>query len=178
MPNVTDSERYDGVARLLHWLTVALIVTQYAIAWTMPDIHRGTEPTGLIAWHLSIGVTILAVVLVRAVWRLTHDEPPAPITLSPMMQAVSRVTHVSLYAMLVALPLLGWANASARGWSVKLFGAIPLPSLTSTGSPFGRSVGDVHQTVAIVLLFVIGMHVLGALYHLLIVRDRTVQRML
>lgn len=178
MPNVPVSERYDGVARLLHWLTVALIVTQFAIAWTMPDIHRGTVPTGLIAWHLSVGVTILAVVLVRVVWRATHYEPPAPITLSPTMQAVSRVTHILLYAPLVALPLLGWANASARGWSVKLFGAFPLPPLTSTGSPLGRSLGDVHQTVAIVLLAVIGLHVLGALYHLLIVRDRTVHRMI
>lgn len=85
MPNVPGSERYDGVARLLHWLTVALIVTQFAIAWTMPDIHRGTVPTGLIAWHLSVGVTILAVVLVRVVWRATHYEPSAPITLSPTM---------------------------------------------------------------------------------------------
>lgn len=177
MSKINGSERYDGVARSLHWLTVVLLVTQFAIAWSMPDIHRGTGPLGLIAWHLSVGITILAVVLIRAVWRLTHAEPPAPATLSVPMQAVSRITHISLYALLVALPLLGWANASARGWSVRLFGAIPLPALTPTGSPLGLSLGDVHQTVAIVLLAVVGLHILGALYHLLVVRDRTVQRM-
>jgi cytochrome b561 len=171
-------ERYDGVARFLHWLTVVLIIAQFAVAWTMPDIHRGTPPLGLIAWHLSIGTTILAVVLVRAGWRLTHPAPLAPSTLSPLLQNVSRVTHVTLYGLLVALPLLGWANASARGWSVRLFGVLPLPALAAKGSALGHSLGDVHQTVAWVLLAIIGLHVLGALYHLIIVRDHTVARML
>jgi cytochrome b561 len=76
------------------------------------------------------------------------------------------------------MPLLGWANASARGWKVMLFGAVPLPALSSTGSALGHQMGDIHQTVAIVLLVVIGLHVAGSLYHLLILRDRTVQRMI
>ena len=178
MQDAGDNGRYDGVARSLHWLTVVLVVVQFAIAWTMPDIHRGTAPVGLIAWHLSIGTAILAVMLFRAVWRLTHREPAPPSSLAPALQVISRVTHVALYGLLVALPLLGWANASARGWAVKLFGVIPLPPLAAKGSPVGQSLGDVHQTVAIVLLVVVGLHVLGALYHLIIVRDRTVQRML
>ena len=178
MQDTANAERYDLVARVLHWLTVGLIVTQFAVAWTMPDIHRGTEPVGLIAWHLSIGTLILAVMLLRAGWRLTHREPPAPSSLSFWMRAVSRVTHGALYALLIALPLLGWANASARGWQVALFGAVPLPALSAKGSPLGQTSGDVHQAVAIVLLVVIGLHVLGALYHLLVVRDRTVQRMI
>ncbi|CAM3102327.1 Cytochrome b561-like, cytochrome b561,Uncharacterized conserved protein,Prokaryotic cytochrome b561 [Sphingomonas antarctica] len=169
-------ERYDGVARFLHWLTVLLLVTQFAIAWTMPEIGRGTRPLGLIAWHLSIGTAILTVILVRAVWRFTHREPPAPTTLSPTMQFIARATHVTLYALLIALPLLGWANSSARGWDVILFGLIKLPGLVSLGSPVGRALGDVHQTVALVLLAVIALHVLGALYHFLVAKDRTLQR--
>ena len=170
-------ERYDGVARFLHWLTVLLLVTQFAIAWTMPEIGRGTRPIGLIAWHLSVGTAILAVILIRAMWRLTHREPPAPTTLSPTLQFISRATHVALYALLLALPLLGWANASARGWEVELFGLIKLPAMVSLGSPVGRALGDVHQTVALVLLAVVALHVLGALYHSLVVKDRTMQRM-
>ncbi|MBP2278333.1 cytochrome b [Sphingomonas sp. PL20] len=174
----TEDKGYDGVAKLLHWTIVILVVAQFAIAWSMPDIHRGIEPVGLIAWHLSVGMAILAVMLVRAGWRLTHPAPTPPISLSSAMQAVSRATHSALYALLVALPLLGWANASARGWRVTLFGVIPLPPLSAAGSPLGMTLGDVHQTVAIVLLVAIGLHVLGAVYHLVIVKDRTVQRML
>ena len=178
MLDVKNTERYDRTAQLLHWLTVALILAQFAIAWTMPDIHRGTQPAGLIAWHLSVGTTILAVMAVRAIWRLTHPEPPPPATISQALQVVSRLTHVALYSLLVALPLLGWANASSRGWPVRLFGVIPLPPMSSTGSSLGHSLGDIHQTVALVLLGVICLHVGGALYNALIVRDRTVQRML
>ncbi|MDY7523675.1 cytochrome b [Sphingomonas sp. 10B4] len=173
-----DAQRYDPVARLLHWLTVLLIVLQFSIAWTMPEIHRGVEPTGLIGWHLSVGVAILAVVLVRIGWRVTHSEPAAPTSLSPVLQAISRITHFALYGLLVALPFLGWANASARGWAVMLFGTIPLPQLVAKGSALGQQMGDVHQTAALVLLASIALHVLGAMYHLLVVKDRTVQRML
>lgn len=178
MNEAIGTEHYSRVARLLHWVVVVLVAAQFGIAWTMPDIHRGTEPAGLIAWHLSVGTAILAVMLARALWRLSHREPLPPAMLSAPLRLVSRATHVLLYTLLVALPLLGWANASARGWSVSLFGVLPLPALSAAGSPLGRQLGDVHQTVAIVLLVVIGLHVLGALYHLVIVRDRTVQRML
>ncbi|WP_404710148.1 cytochrome b [Sphingomonas sp. MMS24-J13] len=178
MTMAIGTERYSGFARLLHWTIVALVVAQFAVAWSMPDIHRGTEPVGLVAWHLSIGTAILAIMVVRAVWRLVHREPPPPSSLSPLLRMVSRTTHVILYALLVALPLLGWANASSRGWPITLFGVIPLPPLMATGARLGHTLGDVHGTVAIVLLVVIGLHVLGAAYHLLVVRDRTVQRML
>ena len=69
-------------------------------------------------------------------------------------------------------------NASARGWEVRLFGLIPFPALVATGSPTGQAMGDVHQTVALLLLGVIGLHVAGALYHALILKDRVVQRIL
>jgi cytochrome b561 len=174
----TVSEVYSGVARTLHWLIVALLIAQFTIAWTMPDIHRGTLPVGLIAWHLSIGTIILAVMLVRLIWRWTHRAPPPPATLSPLLRAVSRATHYLLYLLLIALPLLGWANASSRNWPVTLFGFIPLPPLVPAGSRLGHRLGDVHMTLATVLLVVVALHVAGALYHMVILRDRTLRRML
>uniref|UniRef100_UPI0035CB4F3E cytochrome b n=1 Tax=uncultured Sphingomonas sp. TaxID=158754 RepID=UPI0035CB4F3E len=177
MREMNDRERYDGVARALHWSTVGALILQFAVAWTMPDIHRGVAPVGLIAWHLSIGTAILLLVVARLIWRLTHRPPPAPTSLSLALQWVSRLTHAGLYALLIALPVLGWANASARGYAVMLFGIFPLPPLSASGSPLGMALGDVHQTAAIALLVVVGLHVLGAVYHAVVVRDRTLQRM-
>jgi cytochrome b561 len=174
----TEPEAYSGVARSLHWLIVALLIAQFAIAWTMPDVHRGTRPIGLIAWHLSVGTSILAVMLVRLLWRWTHPAPPPPAKLSPLLRAVSRLTHYLLYLLLIVLPLLGWANASSRDWPVRLFGFIQLPRLMPAGSHLGHRLGDVHTTLATVLLIVVALHVAGAFYHVLILRDRTVQRML
>lgn len=171
-------DRYTATARLFHWTVVALIVAQFAIAWTMPDIGRNTSPTGLVGWHLSIGATILVIALARLGWRMLHPAPPAPSDLPVILAHTSRLTHAGLYLLLIALPIMGWANANARGWDVSLFGAIPLPRLVPTGAAFGRSMGDVHATTAIILLVLIGLHVVGALYHALILRDRTLQRML
>ncbi len=178
MTNSRIRTEYSGVAKSLHWLILALLVIQFAIAWTMPEIGRGTVPTGLIGWHLSVGLAILAVMLVRLAWRLTHTAPPAPADLSPALATLSRVVHYLLYALLIILPLLGWANASARGWAVKLFGVFPLPPLMAKGSSLGHSLGDVHATLALALLAVIALHVSGAVYHALFLKDRTLQRML
>jgi len=110
--------RYDAVARVLHWLIVVLLVAQYAIGWTMPDVHRDTRPVGLIAAHLIVGTALLAAMACRVLWRATH-RPPAD-QLSPTMRALSGATHVALYALLIAVPLLGWINASSRAWAVTL----------------------------------------------------------
>jgi cytochrome b561 len=173
-----SAKRYNGVAKFFHWLTVGLVVAQFAIAWTMPEVRRETVRAGLIMWHISLGTTILAVTIARAVWRLSHRAPPPPSSLPISLQITSRAIHVLLYVLLLALPLLGWVNASARGWPVTLFGIMPLPPLSAVGSMLGLAFGAVHQALAIMLLTVIAMHLLGALYHLVVLRDRTVQRML
>ena len=178
MTVIDDRADYTGIAKLLHWLILVLLVAQFVIAWTMPDIGRGSVPTGLIGWHLSVGVAILAVMIVRLAWRLTHPAPPAPADLAPALATLSRVTHYLLYSVLIVLPILGWANASARGWAVKLFGVVPLPALMAKGSALGHSLGDVHATLATVLLAIVALHVAGALYHAVVLKDRTVQRML
>lgn len=174
--NAADG-RYGAVASGLHWLVLALLIVQFAVAWTMPNIRRGTPDTGLIAWHLSLGTTILAVMLLRLAWRLTHTPPPPPADLPAPLRLLSRAVQWLLYAILIALPVLGWINASARGYVVRLFAAIPLPQLVATGNKFGQAMGDLHGTVALVLLGVIGLHVLGALYHTLILRDGLLRRL-
>lgn len=169
---------YTAVAKFLHWFVLALLVIQFAIAWTMPDIGRGTQPIGLVAWHLSVGTLILAVMVIRLGWRLSHPVPPPPSDLHPALRALSRGTHYLLYLILFVLPLLGWASASSRGWPIRLLGNVPLPKLAPTGWPVGHVVGDIHATLAIVLLAVVALHVAGALYHAFVLKDGTVRRML
>ncbi len=169
---------YNNTARSLHWLIVVLLVIQFAVAWTMPDIHRDTKPVGLIAWHLAVGVVILLVMLVRLGWRAVSEVPPPPTGLPPSLRLLSRLTHFLLYAILIVLPLLGWINANARGWTVWLLGVIPLPTLVVAESSWGAEMGDVHQIVAYLLLGTAALHVLGALYHQFVLRDALLSRML
>jgi cytochrome b561 len=174
----TADPRYDGVAKLLHWLIVVLITAQFLLGWLMPGVHKGTQPVGLISWHLSVGTAIVFVMVVRLLWRLTHPAPPPPATLPGWMQSASSLTHGLLYLVLLVLPLLGWVSASQRGWPVKLFGAIDLPPLSATGSKFGHQVGDLHSPTAWVLLALIGLHVAAAMFHHFVLRDNLLQRML
>lgn len=167
---------YGVVARALHWLTVLLVAAQFVIGWTMPGVHKDTQPVGLIAWHLGVGATLIAVMVLRVVWRLTHR--PAPVQLPPLLDIASRIGHFFLYVALLLVPLLGWINASSRGWTVRLAGVVPYPSLSRTGSPFGHEMGDVHGILAWVLFALIVMHVVAALFHRFVLRDHVLQRML
>ncbi len=167
---------YDAVARTLHWLTVLLIAVQFVIGWTMPDIHKDTQPVGLIAWHLGVGSALIAVMVIRVIWRLTHW--PTPDELPPLLSVVSRITHFLLYAALVVVPLLGWINASSRGWTVSLLGLVPYPALSEQGSAVGHEMGDVHGVLAWVLFALIALHVAAAVFHRVVLKDHVLQRML
>jgi cytochrome b561 len=173
-----DEQAYGSVAKLLHWLVVVLLVVQYTIAWTMPPIHRGTVPETLIKLHLSVGVLIMLVVAVRVVWRLSHRAPPEPDDLPAWQRLAAGATHVLLYGILVALPVLGWLSATGRGWTVGLFGLLPLPQILATGSALGPRLGDIHSTLATILLYVVGLHVAAALYHAVVRGDQVLRRML
>ena len=169
---------YNPVAKLFHWIVVALLVMQISIALVLPSVLPATAADGLAAWHLSVGSTILLVMLLRLAWRLTHPPPPAPADLSLQLRMVSRATHWAFYAILIVLPLLGWTTASAYGATVRLFGLIPLPALTAPDKSFAEAIGKVHGAVAVMLLGLIALHVAGVLYHVLVKRDRVIHRML
>ncbi len=94
-----------------------------------------------------------------------------------LLQHAAQVTHLALYALLLVLPLLGWANASSRGWTVSLFGLLPLPPLLPTGAATGPVLGDLHGLAATLLLVGVGLHVAAVLYHQVLLKDRLLQRM-
>lgn len=173
-----ESVGYTAMAVVLHWLMVALLVAQYAIGWTMPAIHRDTQPETLINLHLSVGALILVLLILRLLWRLTHPVPPPPAGLPGWQNTASSLVHWLLYLLLIVVPLLGWMNASARGWSVTLFQVVPLFPLVEKGSPLGRSAGDVHVLLSYALIGVAALHILAALYHRFVLRDEVLRRML
>lgn len=167
---------YGVTAKILHWLVVALLFVQYLIGWLMPNL-RGGPPGTAMALHISFGIVILALIAFRLVWRLTH--PVAQDASLPAWQRnLSQLVHWLLYALVFATTLSGWLFASARGWTVSLFFAIPLPMLTSQSPGLIKTIDGLHQVTEWALLVVIGVHVGAALMHLLIYRDRVLQRML
>jgi cytochrome b561 len=169
---------YGRIHRSLHWLVASLIAAQFAIAWSMPEIEHDTKPEGLIGLHLAVGAVILFVVIARLIWRLAN---PVPLNLGhvPLWQQRSaRAAHALLYVLLLALPVLGWAHASSHGWRIDLFGLASLPRILPAGSPAGGLLGDVHSSLAYVLLGLVGLHIAAVLYHQFRLRDGILSRML
>jgi len=177
---VNDAQpRYTRTAILLHWLILALLIAQYAIAWTMPHIGRNTPVTTLISLHFSIGVLILGVIVVRLIWRIIHGEPAHEAGVPPWQVRSARVIHRLLYLLLVVVPVLGWINASYRGMPVTFFGLVQMPPLVGAHDAAWRWTGDIHTLVAeYAILPLVGLHVTAALYHYFIRRDDVLQRML
>lgn len=167
-------ERYDGVAKTLHWLTFGLVALQFAIGWAMPEIRDARPPDQLVDVHMSIGIGILAITALRLSWRLTRGKSPAPHVVSWESRTAEAV-QVALYLLLFLMPLSGWADASERDLTVTLFGTASLPSIAHPG---GTSFfGTLHTIAAYGLLGLIGLHVAAALYHHIVLRDRVLSRM-
>ena len=174
---MTDRLQYGTVAKMFHWLIVALLLMQYPIGWLMPDIHRGQTPGSGMTFHISFGITILILILLRFVWRLTH--PVAPESSLPTWQRLSsEVVHWMLYVFVLATTVSGWLFASFRGWSVSFFYLFPMPMLSSDNAAAGKAIDGLHQAAEWALLVLIGVHVAAALAHVFLYRDRIMQRML
>jgi cytochrome b561 len=169
---------YSGVAKVLHWTVVILLIAQFIVAWTMPHIGRNTPVTTLISLHFTFGIIILAVAIVRFTWRLVYGEPPPPPGLPAWQRIASHIVEWLLYLLLFVIPILGWINASYRGMPI-VIGGLELPKLVATRVPGWGWTGDVHGLLAnYVMLALVGLHVAAALYHYFIVRDGVLQRML
>lgn len=169
---------YNGVAKALHWLILALLIAQFIFAWTMPHIGRNTPVTALISLHFTFGVIILAVAVIRLLWRLTHPEPPPEDGIPPWQTASARLVHWLLYILLFVVPILGWINASYRGMPIVMAG-LELPQLVAARAPGWGWTGDIHGYLAdYALLVLVGLHVAAALYHSFVRRDGVLQRML
>jgi cytochrome b561 len=175
---MTKTAGYTSTAKSLHWLILALLIVQFIVAWTMPEMRRDTPVTTLISLHFTIGIVILAVAIVRLAWRVTHGEPAPEQGLPPWQTTSARVVHWLLYLLLFVLPMLGWINASWRGMPIVMFG-LELPKLVATRVPGWGWTGDVHGLLSNYLLLpLVGLHVAAALYHYFVRRDRVLQRML
>jgi len=179
MPKTSAAASYTGTAKALHWLILLLLIVQFILGWTMPHLRRDTPVTTLVSLHFTFGVVILAVAIVRLAWRTTHHEPEHEADLPPWQLQTARAVHWLLYVLLLVVPVLGWINASWRGMPVTLFGLVELPNLIATRASGWGWTGDVHGLLATyVMLALVGLHVLAALYHAFIRRDRVLERML
>lgn len=175
----TDSARYTGTAIALHWLLAILIIATFALGLTMTGMP-GITPTKLkyFNWHKWLGVTIFALAVVRALWRLAHPAPPLPATLPAWQKQVSAATHFLLYVLIFAVPLSGYFYSLAAGFKVVYLGVLPLPVLIEKNLELKPILEAVHFWLNMAMAALVALHIAAALKHHFIDRDDILRRML
>ena len=172
------TNRYSGLAMLLHWAIAILVIVNWRIAEAaegLPDEARGE----IMANHFSIGVTILVLILLRLAWRVMNPPPPLAAHLATWERVLAKTTHTLFYFLLIVMPLAGWTAMSSFGRGVSVWGLFELPPLpVSENMDRGRAIFEAHATAGTVLLVLIAIHVLGTLKHTLIDKDGNLFRML
>lgn len=178
--------RYGVVALGLHWLIALLIIGMLALGLVMVRLTPGsTLQFDLYQLHKSIGITVLALSLVRLVWRLRNPVPPLPGGLQRWEIALARLTHVGFYVLMIGLPLSGWMMVSASVWNLPtmLFGVIELPhvpvlSTLDNKKPVEDALKRIHEAAGWAAMALLALHVAGALKHHLLLKDDVLTRML
>ena len=169
--------RYSSTAIALHWAIAVLVIGQFAWGWWMQDIPK--QPVGprvdAFNLHKSVGLTILALMAVRVVWRLTHRPPRLP-AMPSWQHAAARFTHVALYALLVIQPLTGYLGSVFSGYPVKYFGIV-LPGWAGKNDALKDLLSEAHLATSWAIAILVGIHVCGALMHALVRRDGLLARM-
>ena len=180
--------RYTRPAIILHWLVAVLMAVNIALIllveklpddWVRPAIDT----------HKSIGITVLGLVLLRILWRLSHRPPPMPSSYGRLERFGAHAAHAVLFLLMLLLPLSGWMHDSA--WKdaathpMQLFGLFEWPRIgwimsirPDTKETLHSVLGAVHEWAGTVFYVMFALHVLGALKHQLFDGERELQRML
>jgi cytochrome b561 len=167
---------YTRTAVALHWTVAGLVFACLFLGWTMTEMAISPQRLKTYNYHKWIGVTVLALALVRVLWRFTH-APPALAPMPRWRLLVARAGHGLLYVLMFAVPAAGWIYSNASGYPVVYLGKLPLPNLVERDRELAAAWLEVHGNLAMILAVVIGLHVLAALQHQFIARDNTLRRM-
>ena len=173
------SDRWGPVSQALHWLIVLMILGLAIAGLVMGELPKTPKYFWVYTAHKSMGLTVLALVLVRIGWRL-YAGAPKPVAGTPTWQErIASATHWMLYALILAMPLSGWLYDSASGLRpFRWFGLFDVPKLTAPNDALRDASHAAHEWLFWVLVALVALHAAAAFYHHLFLRDATLTRML
>lgn len=175
MPLLSTRSAYGLLAKMAHWLVAVAVLITVPLGFVTVQINDSAvaagdmdtlkQTTRLLALHQSLGVTILVAVLARLLLRLVNPTPPPPLR-PRWLRAASALSHAGLYALLILVALSGWLLTSAQSFSLTVWGVVELPRMPvpETG-PGIDALAALHLGGAIVLVFVVVVHVVAVIQH-------------
>ncbi len=176
-PSAQENKHFGVLARWLHWSMALLIVGMVFVGAAMSDSVASWQPTA-VKLHKWLGLTLLALVLIRLWNRVRHRAPALPPALPALQALAARGAQVGLYTLMFAMPLVGWAMQGAAGTPVVLPGGVVLPALLGPNLASYGVLRDLHAVLAYALFGLVLMHAGAGLYHGLVRRDGVLESML
>src|ERR1700686_2822664 len=155
--SVQHRTAYTRTAVALHWFISLLIAAGFTLGATMTDLHLSPRKLRLYSYHKWIGMTVLGLVLIRLIWRLTHSPPPDE-PMSRWQRIAAHATHWLLYLLMIATPIFGWLYSSASGIPVVYLKLWQLPDLVAKNKDLAKVLVKVHGFLAWTLLYVVLLH--------------------
>ncbi len=169
---------YTPLARLLHWITAALVLVMLPMGFVMAELLKsGPVQDFLFALHESLGVVLIAIVYFRVAYRATHRPAPLPAEIPAFYRRAGHSVHWLLYALLAVQPIVGWIGTSAYRAPVHFFWLAELPPIWPENRAFSDLMFWVHLGIGIALEGLICLHVGAGLFHHFIRRDVVLMRM-
>jgi cytochrome b561 len=169
-------QRFAPLQRLLHWLMAICILAMLFIGVGMKSTVM-PKYVPLLLIHKSLGIAILVLALIRLAVRQRDGAPPLPADLPEPMKLAARLSQYALYALMIGMPLIGWAMLSAADYPVVLVGGVRLPAILPQSDSLHTLLWDAHFYLAFVFFALILMHLAAALFHALVRRDGVFESM-
>ncbi|WP_025661544.1 cytochrome b [Rhizobium sp. IBUN] len=168
---------FSAVQRLLHWLMAIGILAMLFIGVAMVSTI-GRQYVPLLIAHKTLGIAILVLALVRLLVRFVSGAPALPADLPEPMRLAAHLSHVGLYALMIGMPLIGWAMMSAAAYPIVLFGGFRLPPILPQSASLHTMLWSAHFYLAFAFFALVMVHLAAALFHGLVRRDGVLQTML
>lgn len=168
---------YTRTAKILHWTVAVCVIGLIVVGLLLDSIPEG--PAGDFAYmmHKSTGFLVLVLMVVRLVWRVVSPPPPPEPGIEPWRQAVASATHYAFYALLIAMPIIGWAGSNAYGAPVTVYGLFTLPTILSENKDLSKEIFWWHETLGLTVGALLILHAGAALHHRFVRKDAVLARM-
>ena len=173
---IAPLQRFNPLQRLLHWLMAVCVLAMLFIGVGMVSTIMPKYLT-LVSIHKPLGIAILALALIRLVVRWRYGAPALPADLPEPMKLAAHLSHYALYALMIGLPLIGWAMLSAAAYPVVLYGSVHLPVILPQSASLHTLLWNAHFYLAFAFFALILLHVAAALFHALVRRDGVFETM-
>ncbi|WP_049723322.1 cytochrome b [Gilvimarinus polysaccharolyticus] len=173
-----SQQRYGSVAIAFHWLMLVLLIGVYACVFLHEEFPRGSDiRDALKTWHFMLGLSVLALVTLRLVWRLVNVQPAITPAVPRWQHWLASAVHWLLYGFMITMPVAGWLMLSAADRPIPFWG-LELPHLIEPDKALSKTIKEAHELAGTIFYWVIGLHALAALVHHYIIKDNTLKRML